>query len=419
MGTNLVAQNITKSPYSIFGLGERVYSGNALTWSLGQTTQGIRSPYFVNYQNPASYSATYTTNIEAGAVVGNTTVSSATSSGTASNAWMNYFNLAFPVAAKRGIGLSFGATPVTSVGYQMTTNTTLPQDSAINGIPASYNLYGRGGLSQLYFGGGMRLYRNVSAGLNGRYVFGETRHTTQLLIPASYNMFNTNEDRIHYTSGWVMDFGVQVHDTFSVKHGNGSRDYEWVAGLTFTPESQLSVEEAYLLRSLPIGSATGIRDTIYKASGTKGTAVMPMSWKAGVSFAQKDCWMVSADVSSTQWSRFSSMGSNDSLRNSIGAGFGASWIPDFKSKAYLARVEYRVGARYEQMPLEVNGTRLSAMSLTAGLGLPIARSRSRVNLGVEWMQRGTTSNNLLQEEYLRVFIGISFADRWFYRYRYD
>jgi hypothetical protein len=49
----------------------------------------------------------------------------------------------------------------------------------------------------------------------------------------------------------------------------------------------------------------------------------------------------------------------------------------------------------------------------------MAKSKSKVNIGAEWLQRGTVENGLVQENYFRLYIGVSFADKWFYRYRYD
>jgi hypothetical protein len=69
--------------------------------------------------------------------------------------------------------------------------------------------------------------------------------------------------------------------------------------------------------------------------------------------------------------------------------------------------------------LSVDGIGVDILSFNAGLGLPMAKSKSKVNIGAEWLQRGTVANGLVQENYFRVYIGVSFADKWFYRYRYD
>ncbi len=413
----LFAQNITKSPYSIIGVGDLIYGGNASTYSMGQTNQGIRNPFSVNMLNPASYSSTFTTNIEAGSTLSFGTFKGAANSNNVNNAWIAYFNFALPISVKRGMGISFGATPFSGVGYNILSQVKIPQDTfSIDG----YNSFvGRGGISRFYLGYGMRLHRNVSVGVNANYLFGQTTNTTQLLIPAAYNMFNTNEDKTIYTHGWLMDYGIQIHDTFSVVKNNDRKDYEWVLGATLTPQTNLNAEQSYLLRSLPVGTTSGIKDTVYSESDKPGTVTAPMSYKAGFSFSRKEYWTIAGDFKATNWSNYRSFGGADSLRNSIGGSLGASIIPNPKSKNYLARTEFRFGARYEKSNLVVMATGVDVLSFTAGVGLPLTKSKSKVNLGVEWQQRGTTAHGLVQENYFRVYIGISFADKWFYRYRYD
>jgi len=416
-GSLVTAQNITKSPYSIVGIGDEIYSGNASTYSLGQTNQAIRNPYAINILNPASYSSAKTTNIEAGATYSLGALKTSNGTADVNNAWIAYLNFALPISTKRGMGVSFGLTPFSGLGYNIQSETTIPGDTAP--IPVLYNFVGRGGLSRAYLGYGMRLHRTASIGVNANYLFGENTNTTQLLIPPGFRMFNTNEDKRTYINGWVYDIGVQLHDTFSRVIRNQVREYEWVAGGTLTPVSNLNAEQSYLLRSLPIGSTGGTRDTIFSESGVLGTVVSPLSWKAGLSFARKDVWLLAADVRGTRWTDYRSFGSADSLRNSFGASLGGSFTPNFKGKNFFSRIEYRAGVRYEQSNLSVRGTGVDVVSLNVGLGLPMAKSKSKVNIGAEWLQRGTVENGLVQENYFRLYIGVSFADKWFYRYRYD
>lgn len=413
----LAAQNITKSPYSIVGVGDILYAGNATTYAMGQSNQGFRSPFSINMLNPASYSAFITTNIEAGATMSFGKFVSTANSSDVNNAWIAYFNFGLPISLKRGIGISFGATPYSGVGYNVISPIKIPQDTfAIDAL----NYYvGRGGLTKAYMGYGMRVHKNLSLGANANYIWGQNTNTTQLLIPATYKMFNVNEDKSTFMRGWIWEVGLQLHDTFSIEKDNDRKEYQWVFGSSFTPQSSLTAEQSYLLRSLPIGSTSGIKDTILSETGVLGTVELPMSWKAGVSFARKDVWMLAADVRGTQWSSFKSFERNDSLRNSIGFSLGGSYTPNIKSKNFFARTDYRLGARYEKSNLALKGTGVDVLSITAGVGIPIYRSMSKVNLGVEFQRRGTTDNGLVQEDYFRVFVGITFADKWFYRYRYD
>jgi long-subunit fatty acid transport protein len=414
----LQAQNISKSPYSIVGLGEIVYTGNAQTYALGMCNQGIRSPYSVNYLNPASYSAFATTNIEAGGTYsGGSFKGAGTGNADISTAWIAYFNFGIPINTKKGMGISFGAAPFSSVGYNIQSRVSIPQDTF--SINALNSYVGRGGLSKFYAGYGMRLHRTVSVGVNGNYVYGEITNTTKLLIPSQYKMFNTNEDKSSFVNGWIFDLGTQIHDTFTRIKKNEKIYYDWTIGGTYMPQANLNAEQNYLLRSMPIGSSTGTRDTILAEESASGTITGPASWRVGFNFSRQEKWSILADVRGTQWTNYQALGAKDSLRNSMGASLGFSFIPDVKGKNFVERIEYRIGARYEKSNLEINGVGVDVRALTAGIGLPLGRTRSKLNLGVELMQRGTTQNGLVQEDYFRFYLGITFADRWFYRYRYD
>jgi hypothetical protein len=203
-----------------------------------------------------------------------------------------------------------------------------------------------------------------------------------------------------------MEYGTQVHDSFSVIRKNERIEYDWVIGATISPQANFSGEQTYLLRSLPIGSSTGIKDTILKEEVASGNVLSPMAWKLGVSFARKDKWGVMADIKGTNWSDFVALGRKDSLRNSLSYHLGFSYIPDYKSKNILGRIEYRIGGRYEKSNLEVFGTGVDVRAFTLGMGIPMGRTRSRLNIGTEWMQRGTTNNGLIQENYLNLLSNV-------------
>lgn len=48
---------VTYSPYSKFGIGEMRVRGYANTKAMGGLSQGIRNEQWINYLNPASYTA--------------------------------------------------------------------------------------------------------------------------------------------------------------------------------------------------------------------------------------------------------------------------------------------------------------------------------------------------------------------------
>lgn len=91
---------------------------------------------------------------------------------------------------------------------------------------------------------------------------------------------------------------------------------------------------------------------------------------------------------------------------------GGYYIPDYDSfSSYLKRIVYRAGFRYENTGLIVNDKDINNYGMNFGLGLPLGNSK--LDLGFEFGKRGTTTNNLIQENYFNLSVGISISDKWF------
>lgn len=405
------AQNITQSPYSVVGAGDLIFGGNVSSLSMGRVNQGIRRPYEVNWLNPASYSSLKQTNIETGAIFSNATFTGNGQTSKANNAWLAYLNLAMPIAEKKGIGFSFGLAPFTSIGYNVSSAGTIPTDSAA--IPVTNNFIGTGGLSKAYIGGGFRLFKNFSVGANVGFIFGQVDQKAQLVIPARYRMFNLEERRNTYVSGFVYDVGLQYHYTFK-------NENTFAAGATVTPKATLSGIEDYVVRTLPIGFTGGTKDTIINRTELQGNVVLPLAWSTGFSLSKPNHWLIAADVYGANWKDFSAYNRTDSLQNSLGFSLGGSFIPNVTApKNIFNRLEYRAGLGYAQTNWHFFGQSINALTLSCGVGIPLTKSKSKVSVGFEYSRRGTSAMNLIQEDFYRFIIGVSFSDKWFYRYRYD
>lgn len=405
------AQNITRSPYSIVGAGDLIFGGNVSSLSMGRVNQGIRRPFEVNWLNPASYSSLQQTNIETGAMFSNASFTGNGQTSNANNAWLAYLNIAMPISAKKGVGFSFGLAPFTSIGYNVSAAGSIPSDSAA--IPVTNNFIGTGGLSKAYLGGGLRLYKNLSLGANLGFIFGQVDQKAQLVIPASYRMFNMEERRNTYMSGFVYDIGLQYHHTFK-------NEITFAAGASITPKATLNGIEDYVVRTLPIGFTGGTKDTIINRKEVEGSIILPMAWSTGFSLSKPNHWLIAADVYGANWKDFRAYNRTDSLQNSLGFSLGGSYIPNFAApKNILNRLEYRAGFGYAQTNWQFFGQSVNALTLSCGVGIPLTKSKSKVSVGFEYSRRGTSANNLIQEDFYRFIIGVSFSDKWFYRYRYD
>jgi long-subunit fatty acid transport protein len=389
------------------------YLGNAQLGAMGQVSQGIRNHTFINNQNPASYSTFDLTLFEAGISYTNGSVSNATSSSGVENYSFNYFALGVPVSAKKGIGVSFGMQPYSAMGYDVKLNANYP------GFQAQEVLKGTGGLTRLYGGYGMRLFkdsaglRSLSAGFNGGFVFGQIIQQQQLLVNPVYNIFSLDIDRRTYMNTFLWQAGVQYEQK------TADEKYVWVAGASYTLAQSVQATQDYAYRTVRFDGISTI-DTIDIIKDKTGTIQLPAQWQAGIAFSKKDNWTLAADVSGQSWSEFRFYDRNDSLRNSIAAHIGFSYIPDFIDfKNILNRTEYRFGIRYNTGNVNIAQTNIATLGFSAGAGIPLGKSKSRLNITAEYFMRGTTQNNLLREEYFRITLGVNMVDKWFNRYKYD
>ena len=102
---------------------------------------------------------------------------------------------------------------------------------------------------------------------------------------------------------------------------------------------------------------------------------------------------------------------------------GGFFIPKYNSfSSYFSRMVYRAGLRFEDTGLNINNTNINEFGISFGVGLPIGSARdffSNANLGFEIGKRGTTRNNLIQENFVNFNLSLSLNDRWFQKRKYE
>jgi hypothetical protein len=95
-------------------------------------------------------------------------------------------------------------------------------------------------------------------------------------------------------------------------------------------------------------------------------------------------------------------------------------VPDYNSfSKYWKRATYRAGLHFENTGLEINNETIKEFGISFGVGLPVGNVFSNVNLGFEIGKRGTTNQNLIQENFFNVNISLSLNDRWFQKRKYN
>ena len=80
---------------------------------------------------------------------------------------------------------------------------------------------------------------------------------------------------------------------------------------------------------------------------------------------------------------------------------------------------YRAGMRFENTGLKINNETINEFGISFGVGIPVGRVFSNANLGFEVGQRGTTKQNLIQENFVKFQISLSLNDRWFEKRKFN
>jgi hypothetical protein len=151
-----------------------------------------------------------------------------------------------------------------------------------------------------------------------------------------------------------------------------------------------------------------------------GSTFIPQNYGGGISFGKIDKWTIGGDFTYLDFRSF------NGFTNSIGiptvgyrSGAGLEVTPDaYDFTNYLSRVTYRVGGYYERMPYLVNGNPLRDVGGTFGFSFPVGRI-STVDLGIKIGKRGVLPQSSIEENYFRVYFGITFNDQWFNKRKFD
>jgi long-subunit fatty acid transport protein len=403
------AQTRTSSPYSRFGIGDLYNYNNTNLLSVGGGGVAFYHPFLINPNNPASYHyiPPKTFLFEASVYSKFTRLSTQNQKASGQYATLGSMLLAFPVTKNWRSG--FGLTPYSNMGYEINDFRNSEQfGSTLHGFEGS------GGIHQFYWGNSIGFGERFSVGFNLNYLFGTLEKNRSLSFPDSVYMFDTRILNTSRLSGVRIKTGMQYHHPIK-------ENYKLSFGLTYSPEISLNVtDNIFSYTYLP--GATGvdrIKDTLVLSPGTKGKMVLPADFGAGLMIQKMNRWSLMGDFSWQNWENFSFFDRSDSLQNATSFSVGGQYYPVATTLSpYWKKMTYRFGMRYSQSYLELRDTRLNEFGISFGVALPMIRTRSTINLGMELGQRGTISNDLIKESYFRFSLGFSVAERWFDQRRY-
>lgn len=348
----------TSSPYSRFGIGEIENFSLGRAKAMGGISSGMRLPFEINMYNPASYSAVPKSVFlfQVGLNTKRTDYSNSEEKITNYDFSLASINAAFKI--NKYWGMSFGLTPVSSIGYKIQTTDSI----TLNGYTSKYNntYIGQGGISQLYLGNSFT-YKGLSIGINTSYYFGTlSKNTESLMTETGYTSVLVDKEDIK-VKDLHLRYGVQYNDSIFNK-------YNLTVGGFFENKTDLNARLLkYTNRTIIVGGESTISDTLINDTINSGSIGMPMSYGFGFSFMAKQ-FIFGADYETSNWKDILMFNEvQTSLANSSKISFGLEYTNDYTSKEYFKTINYRIGAYFGNSNVLLNNTQIADKGINLDL----------------------------------------------------
>lgn len=373
---------------------------------------GISSPdyYHLNNMNPALLVFNNITVFEAGFVGEQRTIKGATASEKSGSGNLNYLTMGFPIKrAKWAMGI--GLMPYSAVNYRI--NYTTPIENSP--ITVDVEELGSGGINQLFWSNGIALHPNVSVGLKSTYYFSAivNEYRSTLSETSQQVRYATNIYDRQSFAGFGFSGGVSFHKDSLF----GRKNYQLNVGMVYDLKSEIRTKFFERFERL---NAAGITDSVTLINNVPGYTTIPQSLAGGVSFGKGLQWLVGADFTYYDYSQYRNFnGDSGGAKSGWQFALGGKITPDAGSVTnYLKRVTYRTGVSLSETPFMANGNNLRDFGINFGLSLPVSRISS-LDLAFKVGKRGDLQENSIEENYFKLYFGVTFNDQWFIKRRFD
>ncbi len=434
-----MAQNGVNSPYSRYGLG--MLSDRSMGFNKGMSgvAQGFRNGQEINPANPASYSAvdSLTALFDLGVTLQNGNYKMDKLQQNVRNSSFDHF--AFQFRAAKNLGVAISVMPISNIKYSFASN-----DESLEGtenVTSAYSFTGDGGMREVMLGMGWRPFKPVSIGVNGSYVWGDYSHNMQMSFSQSsaYNMARIYSADI---STYNVQAGAQIELPLNKKD-------KVVLGATYTLGHDVSSNAYRSTQSLSNNTVQAETvDTI------KNAFQMPSAIAVGATYYHSDNLRIGADFELQNWNscRFPNQqtglsttddgayySTTGQLNDRVRLSAGLDWTPvsnriATRATNYFKRCTYKLGGFYSKSYANADFTgkvsdKPYEFGVSAGITFPIANSNTwynvpKINMSVQWvhtnipyMSSATQRVSQLNENYIKFNIGLTFSERWFFKWK--
>ncbi|TFH38602.1 MAG: hypothetical protein E4G95_03210 [Bacteroidia bacterium] len=412
----LAGQKLVNSPYGRLGPGIMVPQGLLKTLGMGGAGIAVQDPVNINYLNPASYASIDTNSFifDFGFDYQILTLNDGDEKYRSEDMGFHHIVIGFPVSRKAGF--VFGLVPFSS-GYYNIASSVGPGDPRYRPIAGEIDHYhkGAGGYNKFFWGFGISPLKNLSLGINMEFMFGTITRVNNYIFVDGTNYYNNSTTESILIRGFNFKYAAQY------KFDLGT-DYFVSTGFTYSPEKKYRSDyEDLITKHSPYTGTIYSTDTLSYSFTDDIPIVMPRSFTAGIAFGKNDKFTVAVDYTGTNWSESQFAGYEQYLVNSSSLNFGIEFIPQkYANTNIVNRVEYRLGGHTSGTLLMVNNEQIKDFGISFGAGIPMNRTKSKVNFLFEYGKRkGSIENGLHEEAYLNFAISFNFYDSWFKKKQYN
>jgi hypothetical protein len=423
--TVIFSQNLGNSPYSLLGVGDLTHPALSHQQAMGGAGISFSLPFMINNLNPAlnaRLSKSKNTIYEAGVAAQLKGLRQTDVSQRDFGANLSYLIVGLPISSR--MGGTFGISPYSNVSY----NYTFLDDVEGSDFLANKTYNGSGGITNLFLSLGYdftkstrpdTLKHRFMVGGKANYLFGAIINELTTKLRTNNN---TDFEAARYRRNGYSDFTFEgaLAYTYKVKG-----DYKLNLGLVYGFGKDLKTKYYEDLRTKilndPVDTVTVIANDI------RSSVNLPSRIGFGLSFEKEFKWAIALDYTMQDWSGFkdqnNSIAENYTLGKSYTLALGGQYIPNYTSvaKGFWHRTLFKLGGQYTQTPVIGSGMNIRDLSISLGASIPLTRQNSftLLNLALQAGSRGTTNNNLIRENYVRVHFGATINDRWFIKPKFN
>ena len=381
------------TPYSVYGLGDfdhRLYNHNS---GMGYTGLALKTSLFSSGNNPASLAGLqrsfFTMDLSAAGRFVTYSGNSVTPDNS-SNRDFTIKKLALSTKINSFWGSGIGFKQLSSVNYSFTTSKN------IEGSNSSYavNYSGDGGLNEIYWNNAFSLGKHLSLGVISSYVTGSINQTASLTAATDTAISGKRQDSYSHTK---FEFGAIY---------TASLDKNWDLGFgaSFGNTAKLSSE-----RTLALTDNTTRLSTQTLSNNTDFS--LPRSYGGGLSLSSKAGQTFAVDYSYHDWSSLNIKGDGwhlvSSQRISAGAEFARYKVDQFGRN--IRKKAFQMGAYVNNSYLQVQNHQINEYGITGGFSSS-SKTGMLYTISAEGGVRGTTSSNLIKENFVQLTFSLSFRE---------